>query len=211
MPRSGEGWTSRSAKRRSTRSAKQIELTITPARAATFPLLLRIPGWAADASITVNGQTIAAVKPGTFHRVERTWQAGDRVALRFPMPVRATRWYNDSVALERGPLVFSLKIGEDWRALSQGMKKPAPPPAKDWEVHPTTPWNYALLLDPSQPMRAVEVQEKPLGARPYSPEGAPLELRAKGRRVPGWTMVEGSAAAPPTSPSPPVSRLKHSR
>ena len=46
--------------------------------------------------------------------------AGDRVTLRFPMPVRATRWYNDSVAIERGPLVFALKIGEDWRRLNTG-------------------------------------------------------------------------------------------
>jgi hypothetical protein len=177
-----------------------IEMTVTPARDAAFPLVLRIPGWAAGATITVNGQTAPAVKPGTFHRLERTWKAGDRVALRFPMPVRATRWYNESVALERGPLVFSLKIGEDWRVLSRGMKNPAQAPAKDWEVHPTTPWNYALVLDPSQPLRSIAVQEKPLGARPYSPEGAPLELRAKGRRLPGWTMVDGSAAAPPPSP-----------
>jgi hypothetical protein len=178
-----------------------IQLTVTPARDTTFPLLLRIPGWAVNASITVNGQTVSAVKPGTFHRLERTWKAGDRVALRFPMSVRATRWYNDSVALERGPLVFSLRIGEEWRAVTQGMKNPARPPSKDWEVHPTTPWNYALVLDPSLPLRSIEVQEKPIGARPFSPDGAPLELRAKGRRLPGWTMVEGSAAEPPPSPA----------
>lgn len=177
-----------------------IQLTVTPARETAFPLLLRIPGWAVNASITVNGQAVSAVKPGTFHRLDRTWKPGDRVALRFPMSVRATRWYNDSVALERGPLAFSLKIGEEWREVTQGMKNPAPRPAKDWEVHPTTPWNYALVLDPSQPVRSVEVQEKPLGATPFSPEGAPLELLVKGRRLPGWTMVEGSAAAPPPSP-----------
>jgi uncharacterized protein len=178
-----------------------IQLAVTPARETTFPLLLRIPGWAVNASITVNGQPVSAVKPGTFHRLERTWKAGDRVALRFPMSVRATRWYNDSVALERGPLVFSLKIGEEWRELTHGMKNPARPPAKDWEVHPSTPWNYALVLDPSQPLRSIEVQEKPLGARPFSPDGAPVELRAKGRRLSGWTMVDGSAAEPPPSPA----------
>jgi hypothetical protein len=184
-----------------------INLTVTPARDTAFPLLLRIPAWTERATIAVNGEAVSdAIKPGTFFRLERTWKAGDRVALTFPMPIRTTRWVNDAVALSRGPLVFSLKMGEDWRELTPstdgrpGMKNPAVPPAKDWEVHPTTPWNYALLLDMAQLSRSIEVKERPIGASPFSPTGAPIELLVRGRRVPEWTMVEGSAGDPPASP-----------
>ena len=97
--------------------------------------------------------------------------------------------------------MFSLKIGEDWRQLTQGMKNPARPPAKDWEVHPTTPWNYGLAISDATEPPGVEVEEKPIGATPFSPAGAPVELRVKGRRLPSWVMVEGSAAAPPRSPA----------
>ena len=159
---------------------------------ATFPLLLHVPAWATDAEIAVNGQRQASVRPNTFHRIERSWKPGDRVTLRLPMAVRATRWFNDSVALERGPLVYSLRIGEDWRKLTSGMKNPARSPAVDWEVHPTTAWNYALAIDPEKAAAAVTVTEKPLGPRPVlapgrarrtaGPGAAPRRLD-DGRRV----------------------------
>jgi len=178
----------------------RIAIAVSPARAAAFPLVLRVPAWAADAEIAVNGARQANVRPGTFHRIERTWKAGDRVTLRLPMAVRATRWFNDSVALERGPLVYSLRIGEDWRKVTDGMKHPARPPAVDWEVHPTTAWNYALAIDPAKAAAAVTVTEKPLGPVPFSPQGAPVELRVPGRPVEAWAMVDGSADVPPRSP-----------
>jgi hypothetical protein len=178
-----------------------IAFTITPAHATAFPLLLRIPAWTDRPTIAINGHAVAGtIAPGTFHRVARTWKAGDRVTVTLPMPIRTTRWVNASVALSRGPLVFSLKMGEDWRELTHGMKQPAISPSKDWEVLPTTPWNYALVLDPAQPSRSIAVQERPVGASPFSPSGAPIALTIRGRRVPEWTMVEGSAADPPASP-----------
>lgn len=185
-----------------------IHLTLTPARDVAFPLLLRVPAWAEGAEITVNDTAQPGVRAGSFHRVERMWKPGDRVQLRLPMRVRASHWFNESTALERGPLVFSLKIGEDWRQLTQGMEKPARSPAKDWEVHPTTPWNYGLAITDVAAPPGIEVEEKPIGPTPFSPAGAPVELRVKGRRLPQWVLVEGSAAPPPTSPAASASPLE---
>jgi hypothetical protein len=155
-----------------------IVLTIDPKRPARFPLLVRIPGWATAAQVTVNGVAEPATRAGTFHRIDRTWKAGDRVLLRFPMTIRASRWFNESIALERGPLVFSLAIGEDWRPAT-GLKHPAVLPAKDWEVHPTTVWNYGLAADPAA-LAAIDVRERPIGPMPFSPAGAPVTLIAHG-------------------------------
>jgi hypothetical protein len=110
------------------------------------------------------------------------------------MNPRVSRWYQDSVAIERGPLVYSLKIGEEWKKLRDKS------PAADWEVYPATPWNYSLALDPEHPERSVAVKEKPVGGYPFSPSGAPVELLVKGRRLPEWTLVNGSAAPPPKGP-----------
>lgn len=165
-----------------------IRLTVFPDRPVAFPLQLRVPAWAEGARISVNGKSERNVRAASFHRIDRQWKKGDRVELVFPMRVRSSRWYRDSVALERGPLVFSLKIGEDWRKLKQHG------PAADWEVFPTTPWNYGLIDSSPQ------VVEKPVGKFPFSPEGAPVELHGKGRRVPQWIVVNGSAGPLPQSP-----------
>jgi DUF1680 family protein len=171
-----------------------VTLSLKLARAASFPLVLRIPGWAAGATVAVNGRPLDGVKAGAFFRIDREWRSGDRVQLRFPMPVRASTWYNNSIAVERGPLVYSLKIGESWRKLRQTG------PAADWEVFPTTPWNYALVTAPDNLAASFTVVEKPLGKQPFSADAPPVEIQVSARRLPEWQMVDDSAGPLPVSP-----------
>jgi len=176
----------------------EIHLTVNPEREVEFGLRLRIPEWATDALLTVNGRSVGRVLPGTFHELERVWHKGDEVILKLPMSVRTSRWYNNSVAIERGPIVFSLRIREEWRKVGGSMKNPAIPPATDWEIHPTTAWNYALAINPAQPK--AQVTQKSVGDMPFSSDGAPIEIRIKGRRLLEWKLVEGSAGPLPPSP-----------
>jgi uncharacterized protein len=172
----------------------KVRLVVSPAAPVNFELQLRIPRWADGAKILVNGVAQANVRPNSFHPIARVWRKGDRVEITLPMRVRATRWHRNSVALERGPLVYSLRMGEDWRKIAQHG------PAADWEVHPTTAWNYGLLVDAANPEGSARVVERPIGKFPFSPEGAPVELVVKGRRLPGWTIENGSAGPIPESP-----------
>jgi len=172
----------------------RIRLTVYPERPVTFPLHLRVPAWAKQASITVDGATADGVRPASYHKLERNWKAGDVVEIRFPMPLETERHYHDSIVLRRGPTVFALAIGEKW------VKVRGEEPHADWEVDPTTAWNYGLLIDPANPAASVTVEERPVGEMPFSPDGAPLAAKAKARKVNGWTMVNSSAGPLPQSP-----------
>ncbi len=171
-----------------------VRITVNPASPHAFPLLLRIPGWAGGASsastIRVNGAPQPAPAAGTFAKLERTWKAGDTVELTFPLAPRVSRWYNDSVALERGPLVFSLPVGEDWVKLRNRDL------TADWQVFPTTAWNYALVAQ----LDGITAKENPVGDRPFSLRNAPVTLSVKARKLPKWEAEDGVAAAPPQSP-----------
>ena len=59
-------------------------------RDAEFPLALRVPAWAGPKTrISINGHaSSAAVQPGTWHTLRRTWRNGDRVEVEFDMPLR---------------------------------------------------------------------------------------------------------------------------
>jgi len=172
---------------------EELRFTVTVARPVAFPLLVRVPAWAEGATL---GDT--PVRPGTFHRVEREWQGTTDLVLRLPMRAAASRRYNDAVALERGPLVYALKIGEAWKRVNE--EKPGrEPPHADWEVRPTTPWNYALAVDARNPAASVTFEERPIGACPFSPEGAPVLATVKGRKVP-WAIKHGWADETPRSP-----------
>jgi len=162
--------------------------------AAKFPLLLRVPAWAEGATVAVGGAAAQAAKPGTFHRIERTWEGTTVVVLRLPMAVQVERRYHGSVSVLRGPLVYSLRMGEDWKLISGEL------PHGDWEVYPTTPWNYALELDTASPQKSLAFETHAIGKCPFSPEGAPITVQTKGRRVPAWQIEHHAAGPLPESP-----------
>jgi len=168
-----------------------VDMAIHMSGEAEFPLVLRIPSWAEGAMLKVNGEA-QTVTPGTFAKVSRTWKDGDKIELYFPMKVQVERRFNDSVTIKRGPLVYSLKIGERWEKIK------GEEPHADYAVYPTTPWNYGLLIDPDNPQ--VEVIKKGVGDVIYGPEFAPIEIKVKGRRIPEWGMVMNSAGPVPQSP-----------
>jgi hypothetical protein len=164
-----------------------IELVVRSKTPVRFPLYLRVPGWCRRAEVSVRGARSAArAEPRSYFRIEREWTDGDTVSLRLPMEVSVRRWEKNhrSVSVDRGPLTFSLKIGE--RYVREGGTDAWPA----WEIHPTTPWNYGLVLDAKDASASFEAVEKPWPASemPFTHEGAPIELRAKARRIPEWTL-----------------------
>jgi hypothetical protein len=171
-----------------------VRITVNPSSPVVFPLQFRIPGWAAGATVLVNGKPEPAPSPASFARIDRTWNPGDRVEIKFPMVPRVSRWFNNSVAIERGPIVFSYGIGEDWVKLrDRGM-------TADWQVFPTTPWNFALVLDTDSPATSIAVTESKPSPNPFTREGTPIRLSVKARKVNQWRAEDGAAGPPPQSP-----------
>ena len=84
-----------------------------------------------------------------------------------------------------GPLTFSLKIGERWARCGGTDAWP------ELEVFPTTPWNYGLVLNekaPAKSFKVVQWKGGPLPAQPFTPDTAPIELRAEAKRIPAWKL-----------------------
>ena len=170
-----------------------VRIKVDPASAVEFPLRLRIPGWAEGAAISVNGQAQALPAADTFAKIDRKWKAGDLVELKLPLRPRISRGFNDSVSIDRGPLVFSFPIGEDWVKLrDRGM-------TADWQVFPSSQWNYALAVD-EQAIGTVAVKEAAVGKAPLTLKNAPITLEMEARKVPAWRAVDGVADPVPQSP-----------
>jgi hypothetical protein len=164
-----------------------------------MPLRLRIPQWAKDPEVQVAAGQPEKVQPGTFHLINREWKGPTEILLRLPMKAVAERRYNDSVAIVRGPLVYSLKIGQYWKKIG------GEEPHADYEVYPTTPWNYGLMVNPddvesSVTFAADSVSKTAAGKSPFGPDTAPIRATLKGRLVPEWVLEHSAAAVPPKSP-----------
>ena len=172
-----------------------IRLTVRTEKDARFPLRLRIPEWAEHAEIRVGDEAPVTAEGGAFHLIERTWRETTSLTLRFPMRFRTRTRYNDAVSIERGPLVFALKMEEGWKHIK------GETPHADWEVHPKSDWNYALDIDRENPEESMSIESRPVGECPFSPEGASLRARVKGGRTPEWKIERNAAGPPPESPA----------
>jgi hypothetical protein len=163
-----------------------VRMTVHARRPVRFPLVLRIPSWARGPKLRVNGREARLPERSAWATVEREWREGDTVELTLQAEIEVRRWpqQKNAASVHYGPLAFSLKIGEDWRAYGgEG-------DWKQYEVFPATPWNYALEL--KAPMRLERA--KALAAQPFEPSAAPLLIRARGRRVPEWRLEPNGLA-----------------
>jgi hypothetical protein len=176
---------------------QDIKLKVIVDKAVRFPLHLRIPAWADEASITI-GDSQHSPAAGSFYVLDREWTGPTQVEMVFPMRPRVSRRYNNALALERGPLLYALKMGEEWKRVNQD-KPHRELPHADWEVYPTTPWNYALDLNQDM-LDSLHFEEHPINEIPFSPEGAPVSVKVKGIKIDVWKLENGSAGELPQSP-----------
>ena len=177
-----------------------VTFTLSTEKNVSFPFYCRIPSWAKDAEVRVNGKKVG-IKPvaGKYLCVEREWSEGDRIELHFPMELSTRVWQvnKHSVTVDYGPLTMSLKIDEryvkkDSRETaigdSQWQAGADPEQWPTYEIYADSPWNYALVVDGKGFPKDFEVVRKawPADDFPFTTDKVPLEVRALGRRVSGW-------------------------
>lgn len=88
----------------------KLKFELESSKPAEFAIHLRIPEWAAGATISINGKpTSASVAAGQFATLRRTWKKGDRIEVDLPMKLRLESidpQHPQTVALLCGPLVL---------------------------------------------------------------------------------------------------------
>ena len=95
------------------------EVKLTVDAAADFTMMLRLPGWAKEWQLKLNGKPVEAQAENGFIVIDRAFEAGDVVELSLPMVVRFmnaslhTPNYAGKTALTRGPLVYCIEQADN--------------------------------------------------------------------------------------------------
>ena len=173
-----------------------IRLEISADKNVAFPLSLRIPAWCEEATVIFNGSSIKTGKGGSMVTLDRTWKNGDKLTLVLPMNVTTSNWGRNSRAIERGPLVYALKLDEKWEKGHQEVE------GDYFSVYPKTDWNYGL---PDSVIAAVASETKVNIVKSvdndfiWNLEHAPIEITTIGKKIPAWKVnADGVASQPVT-------------
>lgn len=185
----------------------KISVTCVQNEHGGFPLYFRLPSFAKTARLTINRETILFDNcNGGYLCVNTDCKAGDEIVLELPMDISLTKWKNNgSVSVDRGPLTYSLKIGEEWKIVADAgqYNHPTPHFFENYEVMPTNNWNYGLCLKDGDPNSCICVKEvkTQIDDMPWTLENAPVVLSAKVRKIPQWTLEDDMAAELQASPA----------
>lgn len=155
----------------------------------TFPFHLRIPAWCKKAVIKINDKIWQEAVGNQVIKINREWRSGDRVELALPMHIFKNTWHENSVSIERGPIVYALKIGEEVREVKND-KDPVAYGNSYFEVRPTTPWNYGLndIADNKLDEYYTFEKEKAISNFPWNAGSVPVSIKTKARLIPSWQL-----------------------
>ncbi|PAC28897.1 hypothetical protein BWI92_17890 [Flectobacillus sp. BAB-3569] len=173
----------------------QINFELQSAQAVTFPWEFRIPEWCQEATISINGKEFQKGKASEIVKIQRQWQPGDKVTLHFPSEVRTSVWAHNSRVVEKGPLVYALKIEEEWN------KKEIKEEGTFYEILPKSPWNFGIPTSVAEkPSKFLQVSSKgmPQGYV-WNAQNAPIEIKLSAKQIPAWVINNDGVARIPVT------------
>lgn len=175
---------------------EKIQFDLKMKNQVEFPLEIRIPAWCKDPTIRLNGKKIAVEDSGRIISINRKWSNLDQLVVNFPMEVTTSNWGRNSTAIERGPLVYALKIKERWEKGHEETE------GDYFSVFPESDWNFGLVQDAvKKPKERIKVAEISTAGNDFvwNQQHAPIEITVPGKQIPGWKAVDGVAYQPVTA------------
>ncbi len=186
---------------------ENIKLTVNfpdkKVKGAYFPIKFRIPEWCEAPVVKVNGEAVdQTMTPGCMVTLRRNWAKGDVVTIELPMQIECSRWYDNAAVIERGPLVYALKMEEKWERKEMEPELHTRYGEYYYEVTSPTKWNWCLTrasLRPENFPSAFELVriDTDRTKYPWNLENAPLIIRCTAKELLNWTAARGSACQIP--------------
>ena len=184
-----------------------IRIRVSPQRPARFTIRVRIPAWATNATLEVNGARAPAA-PGTYAALSRDWREGDAIALDFPMiPVlhrKSSRNVQESIAPDGAPVAQEV-MRYDYVAVTRGPLAYATSLIDGFKIEETLRLDETPALDLAQGPKGCEGPaiamrfgyREPVMFLPY--------YEAGGREDGAWrlTWMQAAPRAPRPRPAPP--------
>ncbi|RWY50410.1 hypothetical protein EPL05_16205 [Mucilaginibacter gilvus] len=89
-----------------------VEIELTANEPEEMEIAIRIPAWSKNTRLSVNGEAITNLQPGTNAKIKRKWSNGDKILLELDMRGRVIETLTPahSIAIMRGPIVLARDV-----------------------------------------------------------------------------------------------------
>jgi hypothetical protein len=177
-------------------------VVVTPSASALgtdVPVWLRIPAWANNATLSINGGQLVPLlgSNGTLYPTSTIGGVATTFTVNFNPEIRLETYASNTVTVTRGALVYTAWIGQNISVTHEYEYQ-----SKDLAVTATLPWNLALVVDRENPSASLTFQRNgPPGSQPFSSTNIPVQITGTARVVSSWAVKHSAADTPPSSPA----------
>ncbi len=168
---------------------EQVSLLVETESDVEFSLRFRIPEYAY--STLIYCEEVFTANAGEDFVLKRKWGKKTELKIHFLVSTILESRPENLVAIKRGPLIYSLKIDEEWVQVHQEEEGKEFPHC-DYEVRAKSEWRYGIADFETELCRCG------VGDYPFSPDEAPLKLKVKCVPV-DWEEENTCAAQMPIS------------
>jgi len=159
-----------------------------------FSFHVRIPAWAEGTVVDVNGHQTRP-SSGVVLPINITGGQATTIVINFNFKFRIADRPNGAVAVYRGPLLYSLNIGQDMKQTAHYYMN-----SYDYEITPTMSFAWGIQLDRKNLENSLKFEYSGnVGDTPFSLKGTPVKVKAKFAPI-AWGQYKNTAVAPPQSP-----------
>ena len=149
------------------------KLIIVPKKTVTFEISVRIPDNAKDVKIAGDADDAVSID-GSYRTYKKEWANSSEIDIRFEFDTVFVKRPNDMYCVQRGPLVFSLFIEDEWvkrEYIKDGVERKFP--YCDYEIYPKSPWSYAYSDD------MPELYHGAIGSYIFDSKNPPVYMKAR--------------------------------
>jgi hypothetical protein len=173
-----------------------FEISVENRGAHTFPLHLRVPEWSKSVRLSVNGNSVVIEPQNGVVVVNNKWRTGDVVKIEFDAEIAVSYWYDCGVAVERGPLLYALKMEEKWVHHDVEPSEQRLLGKEYYEVYSSSPWNWGFVkkeLNEDKLSQTFTFERKDdVADYPWNLESAPMSIKARVYEMTNWKKYNGS-------------------
>lgn len=150
---------------------------------AEFTLTLRVPKWATDSAVCINGEKFGGKAKDGLYKITRKFVFGDEIEISFEDKIEFIK-NAKGVSIKKGALLYALPIKE--RVETEGLRALNNPKYPRYSLYPESEWNYALDLQNVD----AKFEKKTVAAQPWMSGGGGGEIYLTAYTLPSWKIVK---------------------
>lgn len=158
-----------------------IKFEVSAKKSTKFVLKLRVPEWAIDSKLMINGKSGAKYCKGACYEIERTFKDGDVIEITFTDEIKFIENVG-GISVKKGALLYALPIKEK-KVIEKEVRGLGNPEYPHFSLYPESRWNFGLKMSSKD---VAEYKEESIKAMPWKPAENSLSITLPAYEVKGW-------------------------